>query len=217
MADVGLAVSPGAAGRPARGRAPAGRDGLGAVGARRRRPGPQVGLDRADVGVALTDGGAGREEVPRVSSPRAERVRDFVPAAEPLNDLAKALHPDAAQAREAAGRWCHTLKHAGGAARPAAPEGLDRRGRPAAAREADRREAGYGRDNVPRMDDPRSRANGRRIGSGHVEAACPAVVGQRLKGGGLRRGEAGADAVCHPRARFKSEKGQWDAVWANAA
>jgi len=50
-----------------------------------------------------------------------------------------------------------------------------------------------------------------------VEAACKAVVGQRLKGNGMRWGEAGADAVCHLRALFKSEKGQWEAFWGNAA
>jgi len=55
------------------------------------------------------------------------------------------------------------------------------------------------------------------IGSGHVEAACKAVVGQRLKGNGMRWSEAGADAVCHLRALFKSEKGQWEAFWGNAA
>lgn len=68
-----------------------------------------------------------------------------------------------------------------------------------------------------RMGYPRYRADGWLIGSGHVEAGCKAVVGQRLKGGGMRWGEAGADAVCHLRARFKSEKGQGEAFWANAA
>jgi hypothetical protein len=67
------------------------------------------------------------------------------------------------------------------------------------------------------MDYPRYQAEGWRIGSGHVEAGCKAAVGQRLKGGDMRWGEAGADAVCHLRARFKSAKGQWDAFWANAA
>ena len=80
-----------------------------------------------------------------------------------------------------------------------------------------RRVTGYVRNNLGRMDYPRYRANGWLIGSGHVEAACKAVVGQRLKGNGMRWSEAGADAVCHLRALFKSEKGQWDAFWAHAA
>ena len=32
-----------------------------------------------------------------------------------------------------------------------------------------------------------------------------------MRGGGMRWGEAGAEAVCHLRAGFRSEKGQWEA------
>jgi hypothetical protein len=39
------------------------------------------------------------------------------------------------------------------------------------------------------------------------------VVGQRLKLAGMRWGEDGAHAVCHLRALYRSEKGQWDAFW----
>jgi hypothetical protein len=63
------------------------------------------------------------------------------------------------------------------------------------------------------MDYPRYRANGWLIGSGHVESACKGVVGLRLKGAGMRWSEPGADAVCHLRALFKSDPGQWDAFW----
>ena len=52
------------------------------------------------------------------------------------------------------------------------------------------------------------------IGSGPVESACKRVVGQRLKCAGMRWGEPGSDGVCHLRALFLSEKGQWDAYWA---
>jgi hypothetical protein len=214
MAYVGLIFRPGAGGRPARERALAGLYGLGELGAQLRRQGAQVGMDRADVWVALTDGGAGLEEFVGVYFPRAVCVLDFYHAAEHLNDLARALYPgDAGKA----GVWCHTLKHEGGAALLAALEGLDLRGKKAEAREAYRQALGYVRNNVHRMDYPRYQAEGWLIGSGHVEAGCKSVVGQRLKGGGMRWGEGGADAVCHLRALFKSEKGQWDAFWANAA
>jgi hypothetical protein len=116
-----------------------------------------------------------------------------------------------------AGQWCHTLKHDGGAALLAALEGLDLRGRNTDVRERHRQVAGYVRGNVHRRDYPRYLANGWLIGSGHVDAACKAVVGQRLKGNGMRWSEAGADALCHLRALFKSEPGQWDAYWATAA
>lgn len=132
-ADAGLIVSPGAGGRPARERARAGRFGLDESAAQRRRQGARVGTDRAAVWAALTDGGAVLEEFLGVYLPRAVCVPDFSQAAEHLNDLAKALYPGDAGTAAA---WCHTLKHAGGAARPAAPEGLDLRGQKAAAREA---------------------------------------------------------------------------------
>jgi len=218
MACVGLVFSPGERRRPARERALAGLYGLPELGEQLRRQAAQVGMDRAEVWVALTDGGAGLEDFMRVYFPRAECVLDFYHAAEHLNDLAKALHPgDEAGASAAAGTWCHALKHEGGAAVLAALGALDLRGRKADARERHRQVTGYLRGNVHRMDYPRYLANGWLIGSGHVEAACKAVVGQRLKGNGMRWSEAGADAVCHLRALFKSEKGQWDAFWANAA
>ena len=72
---------------------------------------------------------------------------------------------------------------------------------------------GYLRSNVHRMDYPTYVANGWLIGSGAVESACKTVVGQRLKLAGMRWGEDGTDAVCHLRALFKSERGQWRDFW----
>src|SRR5205823_9564286 len=94
---------------------------------------------------------------------------------------------------------------------------IDVSSRPAAAQEAHRVVLVYFTNQVHRMDYPSYRAKGWLIGSGPVEAACKQVVGQRMKGSGMRWGEAGADAVCHLRALFRSEKGQWDAFWASLA
>jgi hypothetical protein len=46
-----------------------------------------------------------------------------------------------------------------------------------------------------------------------IEVACKTVVGQRLKGLGMRWSEAGADAVCCLHALFKREGDPWDAFW----
>jgi hypothetical protein len=217
MVDVGLIFDPGSGGRPGRMRALAGLYTRTDLGPQMRRQAEQVGLDAADVWVGLTDGGNGLDEFLRVYFPRAELVLDFYHAAEHLNELAKALHPqDDSAAGERAGRWCHQLKHEGGAALLATLEGIDLRGRKADVRERHRLVTGYVRNNLFRMDYPRYRANGWLIGSGHVESACKGVVGQRLKGNGMRWSAAGADAICHLRAVFKSEKGQWDAFWATA-
>jgi hypothetical protein len=93
----------------------------------------------------------------------------------------------------------------------AALRDLSVRGR--AARECRKDVVTYFTNQVHRMDYPAYRAKGWCIGSGVVESACKRVVGQRLKGAGMRWGEDGADAVCHLRALFLSDKGQWDAFW----
>ena len=71
----------------------------------------------------------------------------------------------------------------------------------------------YLRNNVGRMDYPSYLKKGWQIGSGPVESACKRVVGQRLKGAGMRWGEDGANAVCHLRALFLSDNGPWEAFW----
>lgn len=189
--------------------------GLKALGGPLRDQGAQVGMDRAARWVAISDGGAGIEDWLREQFPRVEAViLDFYHAAEHLCEWAKALHPDdEATAARVAQQWCHRLKHEGGAVVRRALRAVDLSGRGAAAREAHRELLVYFDNQVHRMDYPSYRAKGWLIGSGPVEAACKQVVGQRMKGSGMRWGEAGADAVCHLRALFRSEKGQWDAYW----
>jgi hypothetical protein len=214
MAAVAMVYNPGV---PGQARYLAGLGPLSELGAPLRRQGAQVGMDRADRWVAISDGGAGIEEFLRSNFPRVEAViLDFYHAAEHLSEWAQALHPDdAAAAGELAGGWCHRLKHEGGAAVLAALAGLGVGGRPAA-REAHRALLGYFTHQRHRMNYPAYRAKGWQIGSGPVESACK-QVGQRLKGSGMRWSEAGADALCHLRALFRSEAGQWDAFWASAA
>jgi hypothetical protein len=145
-------------------------------------------------------------------------ILDFYHAAEYLGALAKAWHPGAdARALRMAGAWCGWLKHEGGAAVLTALKGLDLRGRSAAVRATVAEVVTYFTNQQHRMDYPTYRAKGWQIGSGPVEAACKLVVGQRMKGNGMRWGVAGADAVCHVRALFKSEATQWEAYWAMPA
>ena len=72
---------------------------------------------------------------------------------------------------------------------------------------------GYLERHAHRMEYPEYLAKGWCIGSGAVESACKTVVGQRLKLAGMRWGADGANTVCHLRALYRSEKGQWDAFW----
>jgi hypothetical protein len=187
---------------------------LAEMGPLLRRQGAQVGLDRAEVWVAITDGGAGLEDFVRLNFPRVGAViLDFYHAAEYLAKLATALFPtdeEAALAQTKA--WSRLLRDEGGEVMIAALEGWEwpgRKGLPAVRAEV----LGYFGNQVDRMDYPTYEANGWYIGSGAVESACKTVVGQRLKGSGMRWGEAGSHALCHVRALYRSEHSQWIAFW----
>lgn len=215
MAAVGMVYNPGAAGQV---RYLAGLGPLAELGEPLRRQGAHVGMDRAERWLAIADGGAGIEEFLRSNFPRVEAViLDFFHAAEHLAAWAQAQHADdAAAAERLTHHWCHRLKHQGGAAVLAGVAALDVSDRAPAAREAHRQLVVYLTNQVHRMDYPTYRAKGWPIGSGPVESACK-QVGGRLKGSGMRWSEAGADAVCHLRALFRSEASQWDAFWTRAA
>lgn len=188
-------------------------DGLAGLGEPLRRQAAQVGMGRAERWIALSDGGSGLEDWVRVNFGRVDAViLDFYHAAEYLGGLAKALHPGDESARQSRlDDWCHRLKHEGGAAVLEALRGLETRGR--AAKEARSEVVRYFTNQAHRMDYPTYVAKGWAIGSGPIEAACKAVIGQRMKGPGMRWGEEGADSLCHLRALFKSGDRQWDAFW----
>ena len=180
-----------------------------------RRQGGRVGMDQAQRWIALSDGGNGLEDFLRVNFGRVDAViLDFWHAAEYLGELAKALHPGQEEEAESwRSAWCSRLKAEGGAAVLQALGELDLKGKGRAARQERARVVGYFAGQVERMDYPRYVAKGWQIGSGPVESACKTVVGMRMKGGGMRWGEDGADAVAHLRAVFRSEKGQWEGFW----
>lgn len=172
-----------------------------------------VGWLEADVEIALSDGANGLEKFVRTYFPRAQLILDFWHAAEHLAELARASTRNEADCEAARTAWCGRLKQEGGAALLAELEQLDLSGRGDEARETCRREVEYVRHNVHRMDYPRYLAQGWQIGSGPVEAACKTVVGQRLKGSGMRWGDDGADAVCALRAVYLSDQALWESLW----
>jgi hypothetical protein len=192
----------------------AGLNGLADLGEPLRNQAAQVGMERAQQWVAVTDCGSGVEDFLRVNFPQAVRIADFFHVAEHLGDLAKAWNVgDAEAVEDQAARWAHTLKHEGGRAILAELEGLDRAGRSVAAVDVHRQVTQYISNHAARMDYPTHREAGWQIGSGHIEAACKTVVNQRLKLSGMRWGCDGADAVCHLRALYEGESSQWDVFW----
>lgn len=192
----------------------AGLEGQAALAEPLRRQAAQVGMDRAERWIALSDAGAGVEEFLRGNFGRVDAViLDFYHAAEHLGELARALYPGEEASREAwLEQWSHRLKHEGGVAVLEALRTLppDRRESVRTTREA---VVGYFENHVHRMDYPTYRAKGWAIGSGPIESACKTVIGKRMKNGGMRWGADGADEMCHLRALFASGEKQWDAYW----
>jgi hypothetical protein len=93
-------------------------EGQACLGEPLRRQAAQVGMDRADRWMALSDGGAGLEDWLVTNFGRVEAViLDFYHASEHLGDLAKAWHGAGTEAAEAQHQqWSHRLKHEGGQA-----------------------------------------------------------------------------------------------------
>jgi hypothetical protein len=194
---------------------------LAEMGPLLRRQAAQVGMEQAEVWVALADGGAGLEAFVHSNFGRPDLVviLDFYHPASYLETLARLTRPDdEAEALALARQWCRLLKEEGGALTLAALRAWPWPARRSAAWRAQwaRIEEYFG-NNLHRMEYPEYQAEGWHIGSGVIESACKTVVGQRLKGAGKRWGVAGAHALCHLRALYRSEKGQWEAFWKRQA
>ena len=185
-----------------------------ALGEPARRQAAQIGMGRAQRWIALSDGGSGLEAWLRLHFDRVEAViLDFYHASEYLGDLAKAWYGTGTQeAQTQHKRWAHRLKHEGGQAMVQELKSLALPARESV-REALRTTVGYFENQAHRMDYPTYVAKGWQIGSGPVEAACKSVIGQRLKGAGMRWRTKGSSGVSHARALFLSGFQQWSAYW----
>ena len=186
------------------------------LGSQMRRQGAQVGMDAADVWIALTDGGNGLENFIDVYFPRAEKIIDFQHVAGHVGTFAKKFR-DGDQAERLLAAWCHILKHAGGAQLIKVLRRLDRKKMAQEVQEELDDLLTYLGNHVQRMDYPHYLKRGWQIASGAVESACKTVINQRLCLGGMRWGEEGSDAVAHLGALYRSDPDQWDAFWAMAA
>jgi hypothetical protein len=185
-------------------------------GLQMRRQGAQVGMDQADVWIALTDGGNGLENFIDVNFPRAEKIIDFQHVAGHVGTFARTFR-DGDKAERLCAAWCHILKHAGGAQLIKVLQRLDRKKITHQTQEELDDLLTFLGNHVHRMDYPRYLKQGWQIASGAVESACKTVVNQRLCLGGMRWGEEGSDAVAHLRALYRSDPDQWETFWAVAA
>ena len=166
--------------------------------------------------IAVTDGGNGLEEaLQRHLAENLRTILDWYHAAEHLCDFAKVWHDHDEAART---QWQTQAKgilyEKGGAALLTHLQALTL---PAAAstqtQEELRKLIGYFENNRHRTDYPTYRAKGWDIGSGPTEAGCK-IIGERLKGSGMRWVEDGAGTVASLRALYVSGGKIWDGFWA---
>lgn len=187
------------------------------IGRQLRQECQQVGLDRADVTICLTDGGNGLEDcltdvVLSGLSKETVTILDYYHCAEHLSGFI-GLWAGPERAETEAAHWRHRLKHEGGAAILKSLEIFDLTGASLAVRESHRQLCGYLRSNLHRTDYPTYQSHGWEIGSGEIESACKTVVGQRLKCAGMRWKPPGTTAICQLRALFKSDHILWQSHW----
>ncbi|MCS6977179.1 MAG: ISKra4 family transposase, partial [Gemmatales bacterium] len=138
-------------------------------------------------------------------------ILDWYHAAQHLHDFAAVLYPEDEEARSA---WAKEAKEIlyerGGEAllehlrAMALPPGVGG--------EEMRKLVGYFERNRHRTDYPTYRSRGWDIGSGPTEAGCK-IIGERLKGSGMRWVEEGAAAVGALRALYVSGAKVWDGFW----
>jgi hypothetical protein len=174
-----------------------------------------LGITQVSDLLAVTDGGNGLEEaLQRHLAADLRMILDWYHAAEHLCDFAKVWHAHEDEARV---QWQHEAKgilyeHGG--------EALLRYLRAIAlpphssaeVHEELRKLIGYFENNRHRTDYPTYRQNGWDIGSGPTEAGCK-IIGERLKGSGMRWVEDGAATVAALRALYVSGGNVWDGFW----
>jgi hypothetical protein len=188
---------------------------LDTLAAQVRAQAQTLGLGQVSALIAVTDGGNGLEEaLHRHLAENLTTILDWYHAAEHIGDFAKVW-----QARDETARvaWQQQAKgilyEQGGEAllrflrALALPAGTS-----AEVQEELRKLLGYFENNRHRTDYPTYRRNGWDIGSGPTEAGCK-IIGERLKGSGMRWVEEGAATVAALRALYVSGDKLWDGFW----
>jgi hypothetical protein len=174
-----------------------------------------VGVPRVSDLIAVTDGGNGLEEaLQRHLADHLTTILDWYHAAEHLCAFAKVWYARDEAARSA---WADEAKgilyEQGGEALLAHLRAVTLPPRtPAEVHEELRKLIGYFENNRHRTDYPSYRQKGWDIGSGPTEAGCK-IIGERLKGSGMRWVEEGAATVATLRALYVSGGKVWDGFW----
>jgi hypothetical protein len=174
-----------------------------------------LGLTQVSDLIAITDGGNGLEEaLQRHLADNLTTILDWYHAVEHLCDFARVWH-----CRDEAARlqWQQQAKgilyEQGGEALLRLLRAIELPPQASAeVREELRKLIGYFENNRHRTDYPTYRKKGWDIGSGPTEAGCK-IIGERLKGSGMRWVEDGAATVAALRALYVSGGKVWDGFW----
>jgi len=174
-----------------------------------------VGISQVSELIAVTDGGNGLEEaLQRHLADNLTTILDWYHAAEHLCDFAKVWHGRDEKARS---QWQDQAKgilyEQGGEALLTYLRAMELPPQTSAeVREELRKLIGFFDNNRHRTDYPTYRQKGWDIGSGPTEAGCK-IIGERLKGSGMRWVEDGAATVAALRALYVSGGTLWDGFW----
>lgn len=174
-----------------------------------------LGIAQVSDLIAVTDGGNGLEEaLQRHLAENLTAILDWYHAAEHICDFAKVWHAHDDEARV---EWQQEAKsllyEQGGEALLAYLNAIELPSHASAEiREELRKLIGYFENNRHRTDYPTYRRKGWDIGSGPTEAGCK-IIGERLKGSGMRWVEDGAATVATLRALYVSGGNLWDGFW----
>ncbi len=177
-----------------------------------------LGLGQVSNLIAVTDGGNGLEEaLQRNLADNLRTILDWYHAAEHLCDFAKTWYANDELACKA---WSDSTKgilyEQGGEALLTYLQAIELPFTASAeVQEELRKLIGFFENNRHRTDYPTYRKNGWDIGSGPTEAGCK-IIGERLKGSGMRWVEDGAATVATLRALYVSGPNVWDGFWSQA-
>jgi hypothetical protein len=176
-----------------------------------------MGLEQVSDLIAVTDGGNGLEEaLQRHLADNLTTILDWWHAAEHLCHFANVWHARDEAARQQGAEQAKEILYEQGD--EALLEHLQALTLPAETsaevREEFRQLIGYFENNRHRTDYPTYRRNGWDIGSGPTKAGCCKIIGERLKGSGMRWVEEGAAQVAALRALYLSGGNLWDGFWA---
>lgn len=169
-------------------------------------------VERTEAVAVLGDGAAWIWNLADEHFPGATQIVDWYHASERVWQLGRALYGSDTPETAA---WVSTqlTRLAAGAVTTlvTAWQQLPCRGEAATVRDE---QVTYFTNQAGRMAYDQYRAAGWDIGSGMIESACKAVIGQREKGPGMRWTEAGAQAVTNVRLLLFND--EWSAYWAAA-